>query len=113
MTIEIFYLTEQLNRWLNLQVAHHLEAQAARLKPAKGTVLTTSPKALEKPKALGKLGADGPGGSVGLDCRGMPDCGESVEQAERVEAIQDAAAGGRFPAPRMAICDDEKQTVSA
>ena len=107
MTIEIFYLTAQLNRWLNLQVAHHLEAQAARLKPAKGTALNTSPK------ALGKLGADGPGGSVGLDCRGMPDCGESVEEAEHIDAIQDAAAGTRFPAVQMAICDDEKQTVRA
>jgi hypothetical protein len=107
MSFEIFYLTAQLNHWLNLQVAHHLEAQAARLKPAKGPVLTKSPR------ALGKLGADGPGGSVGLDCRGMPDCGESVEQAEGIDAIQDAAAGTRFPAVQMAICDDEKQMVRA
>jgi hypothetical protein len=107
MTVEIFYLTAQLNRWLNLQVAHHLEAQAARLKPAKGTVATTSPK------ALGKLGADGPGGAVGLDCRGMPDCGESVEESEGIDAAQDAAAGTRFPAAQIAICDGEKQTVSA
>jgi hypothetical protein len=28
------YLTTQFNRWLNLQVARHLEAQAARLTPA-------------------------------------------------------------------------------
>ena len=107
MTIEIFYLTAQLNRWLNLQVAHHLEAQAARLKAAKGPVLTTSPKPLRK------LGADGPGGSVGLDCRGMPDCGESVEEAEGMYAIPDAAEGTRFPAAGMAICDGEKPTVSA
>ncbi len=107
MTVEILYLTAQLNRWLNLQVAHHLEAQAARLKAAKGPVLTTSPK------ALGKLGADGPGGSVGLDCRGMPDCGESVEEAEGMYAIPDAAEGTRFPAAGMAICDGEKPTVSA
>jgi hypothetical protein len=104
MTVEIFYLTEQLNRWLNLQVAHHLEAQAAKLKSAKGPVLTTNPK------ALGKLGADGPGGSMGLDCRGMPDCGEA---AEAVDVIQDAAAGTRFPAAQMAVCDGEKPTVSA
>jgi hypothetical protein len=97
MTIEIFYLTEQLNRWLNLQVAHHLEAQAARLKAAKGPVLTTNPK------ALAKLGADGPGGSVGLDRRGMPDCGESVKEAE----------GTGCPAAGMAIRDGEKRTVSA
>lgn len=30
MTIEIFSLTAQLQRWLNQQVARHLEAQAAR-----------------------------------------------------------------------------------
>jgi hypothetical protein len=107
MTVEIFYLTAQLNRWLNLQVAHHLEAQAAKLKTAKGPVLTTSPK------ALGKLGADGPGGSVGLDCRGMPDCGESAEEAGGIDAIPDAAEGTRFPAAGMATCDGEKPTVSA
>jgi hypothetical protein len=107
MSVEIFYLTAQLNRWLNLQVAHHLEAQAARLKSAKGPVLTTSPK------ALGKLGADGPGGAVGLDRSGMPDCGESVEEAEGIDAIQDVAAGTRFPAAQIAICDGEKQAVSA
>jgi len=31
MTIEIFYLTAQIHRWLNRQVARHLAAQAARL----------------------------------------------------------------------------------
>jgi len=31
MTIEIFYLTAQLHRWLNVRVARHLEAQASRL----------------------------------------------------------------------------------
>jgi hypothetical protein len=30
MTTEIFYLTAQLQRWLNQQVARHLEAQAAK-----------------------------------------------------------------------------------
>jgi hypothetical protein len=30
MTIEIFSLVAQLQRWLNQQVARHLEAQAAR-----------------------------------------------------------------------------------
>ena len=28
MTIEILYLTTQIQRWLNLRVARHLEAQA-------------------------------------------------------------------------------------
>jgi hypothetical protein len=31
MTIEILHLTEQIQRWLNLQVARHLAAQAERL----------------------------------------------------------------------------------
>jgi hypothetical protein len=30
MTIEIFYLTAQIQRWLNQQVARHLEAQASK-----------------------------------------------------------------------------------
>ena len=34
MTIEILYLTAQFQRWLNLQVARHLEAQVAKLIPA-------------------------------------------------------------------------------
>ena len=38
MTIEFLYLTTQMQRWLNLRVARHLEAQAAKLKPAKGLV---------------------------------------------------------------------------
>jgi hypothetical protein len=28
MTIEIFYLTAQIHRWLNMRVARHLAAQA-------------------------------------------------------------------------------------
>jgi len=31
MTIEIFHFTQQIQRWLNAQVARHLEAQATRL----------------------------------------------------------------------------------
>lgn len=31
MTIEILDLTAQIQRWLNRQVARHLEAQAAKL----------------------------------------------------------------------------------
>jgi hypothetical protein len=30
MTIEIFNLTAQIQRWLNIRVARHLEAQAAK-----------------------------------------------------------------------------------
>ena len=35
MTIEIIHLTTQIQRWLNAQVARHLETQAARLGPLK------------------------------------------------------------------------------
>jgi len=31
MTIELLYLTTQLQRWLNARVARHLAAQAERL----------------------------------------------------------------------------------
>jgi hypothetical protein len=31
MTIEIFQFAQQIQRWLNAQVARHLEAQASRL----------------------------------------------------------------------------------
>jgi hypothetical protein len=31
MTIEIFYLTARIHRWLNQRVAHYIAAQAAKL----------------------------------------------------------------------------------
>jgi hypothetical protein len=31
MTIEIFYLTAQIQRWINMHVARHLAAQAEKL----------------------------------------------------------------------------------
>ena len=85
MTIEILYLTTQMQRWLNLQVARHLEAQAARLNPSEGTVMTSYPMALKQ------LGADGPGGSVGLDRTGMPE-GYLVDETESLETIHATAA---------------------
>jgi hypothetical protein len=106
MTIELFYLTAQMHRWLNLQVARHLEAQATKLRPAEGAVMTSGPMASRK------LGADGPGGSVGLDRRGMPACDRSAEDAEGATG-RDAAAGSRYPAAQKAMLDSEKQTVRA
>jgi hypothetical protein len=103
MTIEIFYLTAQMQRWLNLQVARHLEAQAAKLKP-EGTVLTTYPTA--------KLGADGPGGCVGLDRMGMPDGCYLVDETESVDTVP-AAACARQCAAQLATRDSEKQAVRA
>jgi hypothetical protein len=101
MTIEIFYLTAQMQRWLNFQVARHLEAQAAKLKTGKGTVLTTHPMA--------KLGADGPGGCVGLDRMGMPDGGCLVDETE--SAVPAAAVCARQSAAQS--CHGEKQAVRA
>ena len=99
MTIEIFYLTAQMQRWLNFQVARHLEAQAAKLKP-EGTVLTTYPTA--------KLGADGPGGCVGLDRMGMPDGCDRVDETESVDTVPAAVC-----ARQCAARDSEKQAVRA
>lgn len=93
MTIEILYLTAQMQRWLNVRVARHLEAQAAKIRSAKGTVTA--------------LGADGPGGSVGLDRRGMPeDC--SVDELEGAATMDEAAT----VAP-SAVLDSEKHTEPA
>ena len=90
MTIEIFYLIPQMQRWLNSQVARHLEAQAA------------------------KLGADGPGGCVGLDRMGMPDGCYLVDEAESTDTIPAAvAACACQSAARLATCDREKQAVRA
>jgi hypothetical protein len=97
MTIEIFYLTTQMQRWINLRVARHLEAQAAKLKPSKGRVL---------------LGADGPGGSVRLDRNGLPGDSGHAGETDSIDTIH-AADGGDFPVAPMALRDSEKQTVHA
>ena len=104
MTIEIFYLTAQMQRWLNLQVARHLEAQAAKLKP-EGTVLTAYPTT--------KLGADGPGGCVGLDRMGMPDGCYLVDEAESIDTIPAAAACACQSAAQLVTRDSETQAVRA
>ncbi len=95
MTIEILYLTTQMKRWINLRVARHLEAQAAKLKPAKGRAL---------------LGADGPGGTVRLDRNGLPE-GSGLE-TDGNDTI-DGAEGANYPAAPIALRDSEKQTVHA
>jgi hypothetical protein len=93
MTIEILYLTTQMQRWINLRVARHLEAQASRLKPLKGSVV---------------LGAEGPGGAVRLDLNGMP---AGVDETESFDIS--GGAGGAYPAPQLTLRDSEKQTVHA
>jgi hypothetical protein len=97
MTIEILYLTTQMQRWINLRVARHLEAQAAKLKPAKGRVL---------------LGADGPGGSVRLDRNGLPDGSGLADETDSIDTTH-AADGANYPAAQMVLRDSEKQTVHA
>ena len=99
MTMELFYLTAQMQRWLNFQVARHLEAQAAKLKSAKGTVVT-------------KLGADGPGGSVGLDRMGMPEGCYPVDETESIDAIHGDGCS-RDAAAQTGTPDGEKQAVHA
>jgi hypothetical protein len=98
MTFEIFSMTAQIQRWLNLQIARHLEAQAARLKSARRTAMATYPAALKD------LGADGPGGSVGLDCMGMPEDCYHVDETESIDAV---------PAAHIGMLDSEKHTVRA
>jgi len=94
MTIEILYLTSQMQRWLNVQVARHLEAQAGKIRRSKGTVTT--------------LGPDGPGGSVGLDRQGMP---EGRYRAEEPEAV--ATMDGFAPEASSAKSASENHTVPA
>jgi hypothetical protein len=94
MTIEFLYLTTQMQRWINLRVARHLEAQAAKLKPARGRAL---------------LGADGPGGSVQLDRDGLPDDSGLVDDSDSIGI----ADGADYPAPQVTRRDSEKQTVHA
>jgi hypothetical protein len=100
MTIEILYLTSQMQRWINLQVARHLEAQASKLKPAGGQVL---------------LGADGPGCSVSLDRNGLPDGSGLADETDSINTIDTihAADSGNYPAAQMGLRASEKQTVRA
>jgi hypothetical protein len=94
MTIEILYLTTQMQRWINLRVARHLEAQASKLKPAGGTVV---------------LGAYGPGGSTGLDRNGLPQNSGIVDDPDSIGI----ADGADYPPSQMAQRDSENQTVHA
>jgi hypothetical protein len=97
MTIEILYLTTQMQRWINLQVARHLEAQAAKLKHARGKV---------------QLGADGPGGSVGLGRNGLPNGSGPADETDGIDTVH-AADGADYPAAQMALRDSAKQSVHA
>jgi hypothetical protein len=83
MTIEMFYLTTQLQGWLNAQVARHLEAQAAKLTPA-------SPEGI-----------------------GMSGCNRLAGETDDLEAIGDAATLAPYSGERSAARHRDEQTVHA
>ena len=58
------------------------------------------------------LGADGPGGSVRLDRNGLPDGSGLADETDVIDTV-DAADSANYPAARLALRDDEKQTVRA
>ena len=94
MTMEILYLTAQMQRWINGRVARHLEAQAAKIRRVKAP--------------LARLGADGPGGSVALDRQGMPQNGYGVDTSEGVATMDEVPVH----AP-SAVLDSGKHRVHA
>ena len=92
MTIEIFYLTEQVHRWLNAQVARHLAAQAERLMTAHRAA----------PRTLGTDEAESIAPIHGAEMAGIA-----------CATPRDAAAGSRCPGAQMGMLDSGKQTVRA
>ena len=90
MAIEIFYLTQQIHRWLNAQVAHHLAMQAEKLMTAHPIASPTFVSS--ESESTAPIG----GAEIAeIDCA-VP---------------RDAAAG--CPAAQMGMFDSEKQTVRA
>ena len=90
MAIEIFYLTEQVHRWLNAQVARHLATQAEKLM----TAHRIAPRTLGADEAK-SIASNHGAEMAGIACA-MP---------------RDAAAGSRCPAAQMGMLDSEKRTV--
>jgi hypothetical protein len=106
MTIELFYVTSQLQRWLNLQIARHLEAQAARL----GTSDEATP-AGSGPMALRALGADGAAVSAARVGRmGLSGCYGGADEAA---GLGEDEADLHSPGAQVTMTDREKHTVSA
>ena len=62
MAIEIFYLTTQIQRWINLRVANHLSAQATKLSrremPASKAGVVAFSAGNAKPSGVGRRGLD-------------------------------------------------------
>ena len=88
MTIEIFYLTEQIHRWLNAQVARHLAIQAERLMTAHQIA----------PRTLGTGEVEG----IAI-----------VDGAEMAAMPWKSAAGSRCPAAQIGRLDSENEAVRA
>ncbi len=106
MTIELFYLTAQIQHWVNVQIAHHLEAQAAKLEPAPEEVSPGGPMALRK------LGAGEAGVSAAEFGRiGMSGCYGPADESENFAGVDHVAR--RCPAAQRAMRDSEKHTVRA
>ena len=93
MAIEIFYLTEQVHRWLNAQVARHLATQAEKLMTAH-RIAPRTPSAEEAKSVASNRG--------GAEMAGVASA-----------TPRDAAAGSRCPAAQMGMLDSEKRTVRA
>jgi len=83
MAMEIIYLTTQFNRWLNLQVARHLEAQVAKLTPA-------------SPEGIGMSGLNRGAGKI-----------------DRLEAIEDIATLAPYSGEGAVARHRDEQTVQA
>ena len=83
MTIEIMYLTTQFNRWLNLQVARHLEAEATKLTPA-------------SPEGIGMSGCNGGDG-----------------ETDHLEAIGDSATLAPYSGEASVARHNDEPTVHA
>lgn len=111
MSTEIFYLTSQVQRWLNRRVARHLAAQTARL------THTTHQMASRRP------GANGLQASGGLGYPGISDSygtGESIATIDAAELAvispaipRYAPAGSHSLAAQMAMLDSARQMVRA
>jgi hypothetical protein len=83
MAMEIIYLTTQFNRWLNLQVARHLEAQVAKLTPA-------------SPEGIGMSGLN-----------------RGAGETNHLEAIEDIATLAPYSSEGSIARHSDEQTVQA
>jgi hypothetical protein len=106
MTIELFYMTSQLQQWLNARIARHLAEQAERLGPAVGAEPGVSGRV-----AFRRLGGDGAAvSSAEVGRMGLSGC---YGGADEVAGADDTEADLRCPAAQVTMADRERHTVSA